>query len=88
MKAILIRPLSFRRYLFPVDVIRHADWLHFRFTFSIRDIEEMMAQRRFIVSREAIRLSDIVRPADRRQPSPSAGAAHRSEAFGRDGLQD
>jgi putative transposase len=55
MEAILIQPLSFKRYRFPGDVIRQAVWLYFRFTLSIRDVEEMMAQRGVVVSREAIR---------------------------------
>ena len=51
----MIQPLSFKRHRFPGEVIRHAVWLYFRFTLSIRDVEEMMAQRGIIVSREAIR---------------------------------
>ena len=48
-------PLSFKRFRFPLDVIRHAIWLYFRFTLSLRDVEELMAQRGIVVSREAIR---------------------------------
>lgn len=51
----MTKPLSFKRYRFPPDVIRHAIWLYFRFTLSLRDVEEMMARRGIIVSREAIR---------------------------------
>ena len=47
--------LSFERYRFPPNVIRHAIWLYFRFTLSLRDVEELMAQRGIVVSREAIR---------------------------------
>jgi transposase-like protein len=47
--------LSFKRYRFPPDVIRYAVWLYFRFTLSIRDVEELLAQRGIEVSREAIR---------------------------------
>jgi transposase-like protein len=36
-------------------VIRHAVWLYFRFTRSIRDVEELPAQRGVEVSREAVR---------------------------------
>jgi transposase-like protein len=35
--------ISFKRHRFPPDVIRHAVWLYFRFTLSIRDIEELLA---------------------------------------------
>jgi len=36
-------------------MIRYAVWLYFRFTLSIRDVEELLAQRRIEVSREAVR---------------------------------
>lgn len=51
----MTKPLSFKRYRFPPDVIRHAVWLYFRFTLSLRDVEELLAQRGIEVSREAIR---------------------------------
>lgn len=50
-----MRPISFKRHSFPPDAIRHAVWLYFRFTLSIRDVEELMLQRGIAVSREAIR---------------------------------
>lgn len=37
------------------DVIRHAVWLYFRFTLSLRDVEEMLAERGIEVSYETIR---------------------------------
>lgn len=49
----MARPLSFKRHRFPGEVIRQVVWLYFRFTVSIRDVAEMMAQRGVIVSREA-----------------------------------
>ena len=51
-----MQPISFKRHRFPPDVIRHAVWLYFRFTLSLRDVEELLAQRGVIVSREAIRM--------------------------------
>jgi hypothetical protein len=47
--------ISFKRCRFPPDVIRYAVWLYVRFTLSIRDVEELLAQRGVEVSREAIR---------------------------------
>ena len=38
-------PISFKRHRFPADVIRQAVWLYFRFTLSVRDVEELLAQR-------------------------------------------
>ena len=51
-----MQPISFKRHRFPPDVIRHAVWLYFRFTLSLRDVEELLAQRGIVVSREAIRM--------------------------------
>ena len=36
-------------------MIRHAVWLYFRFTLSVRDVEELLAERGIGVSREAVR---------------------------------
>lgn len=51
----MVRPLSFKRHRFPADVIRQAVWLYFRFTLSLRDVEELLAQRGIEVSYETIR---------------------------------
>jgi putative transposase len=40
----------------PPDIISYAVWLYYRFNLSHRDIEDLLAQRRITVSREAIRL--------------------------------
>ena len=37
-------------------MICYAVWLYFRFTLSLRDVEELLAQRGIVVSREAIRM--------------------------------
>jgi transposase-like protein len=45
----------YKRHRFPPDVIRLAVWLYFRFTFSLRDVEEMLAQRGIEASYETVR---------------------------------
>jgi transposase-like protein len=50
-----MQPVSFKRHRFPPEVIRLAVWLYFRFTLSLRDVEEMLAQRGIEVSYETIR---------------------------------
>ena len=50
-----MKPLSFKRHRFPAEVIRHAVWLYFRFSLSLRDVEELLAQRGIDVSYETIR---------------------------------
>ena len=50
-----MKPLSFKRHRFPREMILHAVWLYFRFTMSLRDVEELMAERGVEVSYETIR---------------------------------
>ena len=47
---------TYKRYRFPPDVISYAIWLYYRFNLSLRDIEDLLAERGITVSREAIRL--------------------------------
>jgi putative transposase len=37
--------VSYARHQFPSEVIRHAIWLHLRFTLSYRDVEEFLIVR-------------------------------------------
>ena len=43
------------RHRFPRSIIQYAVWLYHRFTLSYRDIEELLLQRRILVSYETIR---------------------------------
>jgi len=36
--------ISFARHQFPPDVIRHTVWLYLRFTLSLRDVGEVLAE--------------------------------------------
>ena len=47
---------TYERHRFPPDIISYAAWLYYRFNLSHRDIEDLLAERGIIVSREAIRL--------------------------------
>ena len=47
--------LSYVRHRFSTSVIQRAVWLHFRFSLSFRDVEEMLAERGIDVSYETIR---------------------------------
>ena len=80
----MVQPLSFKRHRFPPDVIRQAVWWYFRFTLSIRDVEEMMAQRGVVVSREAIRcwvikFGPLIAANIRRRRGPPTGRWHLDE---------
>ena len=50
-----MQPISFARYQFPAEIIRHATWLYLRFTLSYRDVEELLAERGIESSYESIR---------------------------------
>ena len=47
---------TYKRHRFPPDIISYAVWLYFRFNLSHRDIEDLLAERGVIVTRESIRL--------------------------------
>ena len=49
-----MKPISFKRHRFKPDVIRLAIWLYFRFTASLRDVEDML-ERGHLVSYETVR---------------------------------
>ena len=72
-----MKPLSFKRHRFPPEVIRHAVWLYFRFSLSLRDVEELLAQRGIEVSYETIRCWTIrfgpliARRLRKRRPCPT-----------------
>jgi len=47
---------TYKRHRFPPDIISYAAWLYYRFNLSHRDIEDLLAERGIIVTRESIRL--------------------------------
>ncbi len=48
-------PNPYRDFRFPAEVIQHAVWLYHCFSFSLRDIETILAARGVVVSYESIR---------------------------------
>jgi putative transposase len=46
---------SYHGYRFPPEIISHAVWLYHRFCLSLRDVEDLLAERGIIVSYETIR---------------------------------
>ena len=50
-----MREISFKRHRFPPDVIRYSVWLCFHFTMSLRDVEDLLAERGIDVSYETVR---------------------------------
>ena len=51
--------IIYKRHRFPPDIISYSVWLYYRFNLSHRDIEDLLAERGIIVSRESIRLWSI-----------------------------
>ena len=47
--------ISYARHHFPPSVIQHAVWLYLRFNLSLRDVEDLLAERGVTVSYETIR---------------------------------
>ena len=47
-------PSLYAGYRFPADIIGHAVWLYFRFSLSLRDVEDLLAERGITVSHETI----------------------------------
>jgi putative transposase len=45
----------YRGYRFPAEVISYAIWVYHRFCMSLRDVEDLLAQRGILVSYETIR---------------------------------
>jgi len=45
----------YRGHRFPPEIIGHAIWLYHRFALSLRDVEDLLAERAVIVSYEATR---------------------------------
>jgi putative transposase len=50
-----VEPPSYRGYRYPAEVIGHAVWLYYRFHLSLRDVEELLAERGISVTYETIR---------------------------------
>jgi putative transposase len=66
----------YARHRFPAEVINHAVWLYFRFSLSLRMVEEMLAARGILVSHETVRQwalkfgQDFANQIHRRLPAP------------------
>ena len=47
--------ISYAGYRFPPEIIDQAIWLYLRFTLSLRDVEDLLAERGVAVSYETVR---------------------------------
>lgn len=82
--------ISFKRHRFPPEIVRLTVWLYFRFTLSIRDVEEMLAHRGIEGSRETVRcwvnkFGPIMAASLRRRKMPPTGRWHLDETMAKIG---
>lgn len=47
--------ISYARHRLPPEIIQHSVWLYYRFALSLRDVEDLLAERGIDVSYETIR---------------------------------
>ena len=50
-----MKKISYSGYRFPPEIIQQAIWLYVRFTLSLRDVEDLLAERGVAVSYETVR---------------------------------
>src|SRR3977135_733752 len=50
-----MKKISYRGYRFPPEIVQQAIWLYLRFTLSLRDVEDLLAERGIMVSYETVR---------------------------------
>jgi putative transposase len=50
-----MQKISYDGYRFPPEIIQQAIWLYLRFALSLRDVEDMLAERGIAVSYETVR---------------------------------
>src|SRR5580693_774737 len=50
-----MKKISYAGYRFPPEIIHQAIWLYLRFTLSLLDVEDLLAERGLAVSYETVR---------------------------------
>lgn len=79
-----MKRISYKRHRCPSEIIQFAEWAYFRFTMSLRDVEDLLAYHGMEVSYETIRCwcrefgPQIARRLWRKQPTPT-GTWHLDE---------
>src|SRR5271166_23803 len=71
--------ISYSGYRFPPEIIHQAIWLYLRFTLSLRDVEDLLAERGVAVSYETVQRwvnhfgPMIAASLRKRRPKPQSG---------------
>ena len=50
-----MKPISYARLHYPPSIVQHAVWLYLRFNLSLRDVEDLLAERSLDLSYETVR---------------------------------
>ena len=75
-----MKKISYRGYRFPPEIIQQAIWLYLRFTLSLRDVEDLLAERGIMVSYETV--GESFRAHDRGGSTQTSTQAPHDLAFG------
>jgi len=79
--------ISYSGYRFPSEIIQQAIWLYLRFTLSFRDVEDLLAETRIVVSYETVAWVNhfgpkIATDLRKRRPKPQlSGISHLDEVY-------
>ena len=57
-----VRHAHFKRHRFPAEIIAHAVWLYYRFPLSLRDVEDLLAERGIIVTFQTVAAHEATLP--------------------------
>src|ERR1700728_687119 len=85
-----MQKISYDGYRFPPGIIRQAIWLYLRFTLTLRDVEDLLAERGIMVSYETVRrwvnhFGPMI-AADLRKRRPKPHVRRRAWKFRRPGI--
>ena len=75
-----LKRISYSGYRFPPEIIRQAIWLYLRFTLSLRDVEDLLAERGITVS-PTISFKSCSRLQHLQRPTSSDFSRVRAEAL-------
>lgn len=81
-----MKTTPYRGFRFPKAIIQHAIWLYLRVTLSLRDVEELLAERGIVVTYETIRVwvgrfGPLIARRLRRRRGPPSTHWHLDELF-------
>ena len=81
-----MKTTPYRGFRFAKAMIQYAVWLYLWFTLSLRDVEELLAERGIVVTYETVRIwvarfGPLIASCLRRRRGPSSGTWHLDAMF-------